>query len=104
MMRSWWIGAAVCLPLTGAGQVVESLVFSTPADGRSAALGGVLVADLRPDLHGAAWNPALLAPDATGLIAADFTDYFAGMRLASVFAPVRSRAAQGGAVRTWALE
>jgi len=103
MKQSWALGLAVFLPLAGAGQVVESLVFSTPADGRSAALGGVLVADLRPDAHGATWNPALLAPEAAGLVAANFTDYFAGMRLASVFAPIRSRGAEGGAVRTWAL-
>lgn len=102
LLRHAWL-AALLVPAAGTAQVVESLVFSTPVEGRSAALGGTLIADLRPDLHGAAMQPAFLDPQDKGRIAADFTDYFAGMRLASVVAPLRVKTGAGGAVRTWAV-
>ncbi len=65
-------------------QVAESLLFEIPADARSAALGGRLVADWNGDLHAASNNPALLDSSMTGKLAMETVDYFAGMNLSAI--------------------
>ena len=88
MKHSPLLFASVILFLLGtqnvkAQQPQESLVFEIPADGRSAALGGTLMADLQGDLHAAAYNPTLLDTNQTNLIALDYVNYYSGIGLIS---------------------
>lgn len=73
----------LCTRNVKAQQPQESLVFEIPADGRSAALGGTLMADLQGDLHAAAYNPTLLDTNQTNLIALDYVNYYSGIGLIS---------------------
>jgi len=77
-----------CILALASGQIMaqqtqESLVFEVPTDARSAALGGVLMADLSNDLHAAAYNPTLLDSSDANMVALDYVNYYSSIGLIS---------------------
>jgi hypothetical protein len=74
----------------GQNTVSGSMPLDLAIDARSAALGGKVVADLKPDGHASAYNPVSVDSSAVGIIHTSYLNYYAAIQIGAVDAVIKT--------------
>ena len=74
----------------GQSTVSGSMPLDLAIDARSAALGGKVVADLKPDGHASSYNPVAVDSSAVGIIHTSYLNYYAAIQIGAIDAVVKA--------------
>jgi len=74
----------------GQSTVSGSMPLDLAIDARSAALGGKVVADLKPDGHASSYNPVAVDSSALGIIHTSYLNYYAAIQIGAIDAVVKA--------------